>query len=505
MKRVVSVLLVVLLLMTMVPIGTLAVSAASCSEHVYDSACDVECNVCGQRRTISGSAATIDFTILSNRTFYSTSQQVWKQNGIVVTNDKGVSTSNIGDYGGNGYPARFYRSTTVNIEYPGMTKIVIDCSGADAKYVIGWSDSFSADATATVDGSIVTIVLAAPADSFTWEKMSTQTRAYNIAVYTTDHVYDNACDAGCNRCGEIREVNPHIYDNACDPTCNVCETLRAASDHIYDNACDVSCNVCGDIRAIVHSYDNVVIAPTCMGGGYTTYTCLVCGDSYVGDWKSPLGHTYDNVCDAICNVCGAVRKVPDHVYDGVCDAACNECGITRVAPHSYSDVCDRDCNLCGVVRQAPHAYSGVCDDTCNLCGMRRKAGEHTYDHACDNVCNICDAIREVGDSHAYSDTCDRDCNVCGVKREPPHDYDDAYDDTCDTCGAWREVPTLIYGDANGDGKVNNQDLGRLQQYLNGWDVEISSLSMDVDGNGRINNKDLGLLQRYLNGWDVTFG
>ncbi len=63
----------------------------------------------------------------------------------------------------------------------------------------------------------------------------------------------------------------------------------------------------------------------------------------------------------------------------------------------------------------------------------------------------------------------------------------------------------VTGDANGDGKVNNLDLGRLQQYLNGWDVTIDFVAADVDGNDRVNNKDLGLLQRYLNGWDVTLG
>ena len=28
---------------------------------------------------------------------------------------------------------------------------------------------------------------------------------------------------------------------------------------------------------------------------------------------------------------------------------------------------------------------------------------------------------------------------------------------------------------------------------------------DADGNGKINNRDLGLLQKYLNGGDVTLG
>ena len=132
-----------------------------------------------------GSSVTIDFTDKANRTAYSTEQQVWEQNGIVVTNDKGASTSNVGDYGGDGYPARFYKSSTVTIEYPGMTQLVIDCFGLDAKYINGWADS-AVGVTATVYGTYVTIEFDGAVDSFTWETMSAQSRANKIVVYTGD-------------------------------------------------------------------------------------------------------------------------------------------------------------------------------------------------------------------------------------------------------------------------------------------------------------------------------
>ena len=60
----------------------------------------------------------------------------------------------------------------------------------------------------------------------------------------------------------------------------------------------------------------------------------------------------------------------------------------------------------------------------------------------------------------------------------------------------RWIP-ILRGDVSGDGKVNNRDLGQLQQYLNDWDVSVSAES-DMDGDGRINNRDLGLLQQLLN-------
>ncbi|MBQ7088729.1 MAG: dockerin type I repeat-containing protein [Clostridia bacterium] len=64
---------------------------------------------------------------------------------------------------------------------------------------------------------------------------------------------------------------------------------------------------------------------------------------------------------------------------------------------------------------------------------------------------------------------------------------------------------IVYGDADGNGKINNRDLGLLQKYLNDDDVTIDTVAMDVDGNGKINNRDLGMLQKYLNDDDVTLG
>ena len=48
--------------------------------------------------------------------------------------------------------------------------------------------------------------------------------------------------------------------------------------------------------------DTVTITPaTCTEGGYTTYTCA-CGDIYIGDETSAVGHTYKS---GICSICGA--------------------------------------------------------------------------------------------------------------------------------------------------------------------------------------------------------
>ena len=80
-------------------------------------------------------------------------------------------------------------------------------------------------------------------------------------------------------------------------------------------------------------------------------------------------------------------------------------------------------------------------------------------------------------------------------------FDDS-DIDCNMCGAERATDSGVPGDTNKDGKVNIRDLGLLQQYLNGWDVDLETDAADVNGDGKLNIRDPGMLRQYLNGWDV---
>ena len=63
-----------------------------------------------------------------------------------------------------------------------------------------------------------------------------------------------------------------------------------------------------------HGYIPAVTAPTCTEDGYTTYTCAVCGDSYVADHTPALGHDWQGTD---CTRCDGTRKTPfDDVPQG---------------------------------------------------------------------------------------------------------------------------------------------------------------------------------------------
>ena len=82
--------------------------------------------------------ATISFASTAQRTSYSTSEQIWENEGVVFTNSKGSSTSNVGDYSN---PARFYKSSNISVTAPGnITMLEFDCSGLESKYVAPFTD-----------------------------------------------------------------------------------------------------------------------------------------------------------------------------------------------------------------------------------------------------------------------------------------------------------------------------------------------------------------------------
>ena len=122
-------------------------------------------------------AAVLSFMDASNRTAFTTSQQVWEQNGVKVINDKGASTSNVADYTA---PARFYKSSKLTVEYPGMKKIEFVCN--NGSYATALKSSITTG-TASVNGSVVTVELPSAADSYVVGVLSAQVRMDSLTVY----------------------------------------------------------------------------------------------------------------------------------------------------------------------------------------------------------------------------------------------------------------------------------------------------------------------------------
>ena len=132
----------------------------------------------GEAPEVPENVATISFADVANRTSFSATQQVWEQNGITVTNDKGSSTNDVADYSG---PARFYKNSNLTIEAEKeMTQIVVNTTG-ESKYYL----NLNSGTGYTVEGSgtaKATITLTTPATSFTITGLANQVRCASIDV-----------------------------------------------------------------------------------------------------------------------------------------------------------------------------------------------------------------------------------------------------------------------------------------------------------------------------------
>ncbi len=129
----------------------------------------VECEWVDPSTLPTTATATLSFASTAQRTTFTTSKQVWEQNGIVLTNDKGSSTSNVADYAN---PARFYKSSKITITMTGKTITEIKFVCNSSSYATALKSSLPSGNTVVVSGSNVTVTLATPAESFVISSLS---------------------------------------------------------------------------------------------------------------------------------------------------------------------------------------------------------------------------------------------------------------------------------------------------------------------------------------------
>ncbi|MGM9651263.1 MAG: hypothetical protein ACI3VX_04910, partial [Faecousia sp.] len=156
-------------------------------------------------------------------------------------------------------------------------------------------------------------------DYFAWYKLGQRSDLTLIPVSGEIHVHSytvsESVDATCTTAGSVTYVCEcgKTYTETVPATGHSLELVEAVAATCTTDGNDAyyKCSVCGalfsdaegttaldaipTVAALGHSYEAVVTDPTCTAGGYTTYTCSVCGDSYVADETDALGHSYTYV------------------------------------------------------------------------------------------------------------------------------------------------------------------------------------------------------------------
>ena len=167
--------------------GALTITAAAnTSSEVLSGNITVTCGTLSQVVTVSqagagakqSAEASLSFANKAQRTSFSTSEQVWEQNGIKFTNQKNASTNNIADYAS---PVRLYQGSRIIVEAPGeITAIEFDCNSSS--YATALKNSIGSTATVTVSSDKVTVTLDGSSSTFTVDKLTAQVRMDSLKV-----------------------------------------------------------------------------------------------------------------------------------------------------------------------------------------------------------------------------------------------------------------------------------------------------------------------------------
>lgn len=138
-------------------------------------------HVDGELEVVEGSY-TLSFSNVENRTEWNDSKQVWEQNGITLTNDKGSSTSKVADYTA---PARFYKSSKLTVSIAGKTMTKIDFRCNSTSYAAALLNSIPQTDNAAINGSVVTVTFISPVSSYVIASLTGgQVRMDSLTVYT---------------------------------------------------------------------------------------------------------------------------------------------------------------------------------------------------------------------------------------------------------------------------------------------------------------------------------
>lgn len=218
--------------------------------------------------------------------------------------------------------------------------------------------------------------------------------------------------------------------------------------------------------AVCHDYETTVVAPTCTEKGYTHFVCKICSDNYIDNYIDSIGHT-------------------EEIIPGKA-ATCTETGLTD----------GKKCFVCGEILTAQieipapgHNYTAsVTEPTCTEDGFT------IYTCPCGDAFAIDEVLPAIGHTPGeWEVVTDAQIGIDGLEQQK-----------CTVCGevldervipALPDEPTITFmvGDANSDGKITAADarivlrisakLDKMENY------NLPLEAFDVTGDGKLTAAD----------------
>ncbi len=173
-----------------------------------------------------------------------------------------------------------------------------------------------------------------------------------------DYVLESCEFCGISRTDRINETpidpNAHSLSSTVNVVAPTCTEGGYSYQKCTNNAAHTVVVEGSQTEALGHNYTKQVISSTCVGDGYTIYTCSTCGETHNDDFVAATGHNYGN---------WVVTEAPTCTKDGVKTATCTNCDATKTevitaTGHNYSSV----------VTAPTCTTQGYTTHSCSLCG-----------------------------------------------------------------------------------------------------------------------------------------
>lgn len=203
----------------------------------------------------------------------------------------------------------------------------------------------------------------------------------------------------------------YYYSCTCGEKGTQTFSYGTATDHSYDNACDADCNICGAGRTVEHKPEEWLFKEE-----VHWQKCMLCGTTV-----NRGSHDFDNECDDFCETCGYTR-VTNHSYANEwrkdSSGHWNECRICshkiNVQTHQFKNTCDTSCDTCGYIRTITHNYQ-----------TKWSSNDDTHWHQCSVCGEKTDEAAHIPGA-APTETSSQTCTACGYVLQPPlghtHNY-----------------------------------------------------------------------------------
>ena len=273
----------------------------------------------------------------------------------------------------------------------------------------------------------------------------------------TGQSYNTVATKGtCSECYGSGSVTVYCYAHSYGSWRNINSTYHGRT-----------CSICQQEAWNQHTWDAGVSIKkgTCKEEGEKTYTCTTCYATKTEKTAKSTTHTYDNTCDADCNICGKTREI-NHKYNAIWGMngvnhwrECTVCKNKDMAAHTpgaeATETRAQTCTTCGYVIKVAlghkHKFAAAWSadaaghwHMCSGCAEKSSYAAHDFETDCDKDCSICGYTREIEHKFAETWTTDatnhwRVCSGCGLKQEeaahePGAEATETTAQTCIVCG-----------------------------------------------------------------------